>query len=65
MDETATGDWLEFLCAQGLAYLRAHVKYLGGADYPVVRIEEEVRNRARITLVRGRPGRSGTGRGQT
>jgi hypothetical protein len=59
MDETATGDWLEFLCAQGLAYLRAHVKYLGQADYPVVRIEEEVRNRARITLVRKRPGESG------
>jgi hypothetical protein len=38
MDETATGDWLEFLCAQGLAYLRAHVKYLGQAAAPVVRI---------------------------
>ena len=37
MDETATGDWLEFLCAQGLAYLRAHVKYLEGAAAPVVR----------------------------
>jgi len=56
MDETATGDWLEFLCAQGLAYLRAHVKYLGQTAYPVVRIEEEVRNRARLTLVRKRPG---------
>ncbi len=59
MDETATGDWLGFLCAQGLAYLRAHVKYLVQADYPVVRIEEEVRGRARLTLVRGRPGKSG------
>ena len=27
MDETATGAWLDFLCDQGLAYLRAHVKY--------------------------------------
>jgi hypothetical protein len=56
MDETATGDWLEFLCAQGLAYLRAHVGYLERTDYPVVRIEEEVRGRTRLTLVRGRPG---------
>jgi len=55
MDETATGDWLEFLCGQGLAYLRAHVKYLGQAGAPVVRIEEEVRNRTRLTLVRKRP----------
>jgi len=60
MDETATGDWLEFLCGQGLAYLRAHVKYLTQAAYPVVRIEEEVRNRTRLTLVRKRPGESGT-----
>ncbi|MBP1660315.1 MAG: hypothetical protein H6P95_1507, partial [Candidatus Aminicenantes bacterium] len=59
MDETATGGWLEFLCAQGLAYLRAHVKYLEGAEFTVVRIEEEVRQRVRLTLVRGRPGRSG------
>jgi hypothetical protein len=60
MDETATGDWLEFLCSQGLAYLRAHVKYLEGAEFPVVRVEEEVRQRVRLTFLRGRPGRSGT-----
>jgi hypothetical protein len=60
MDETATGGWLEALCAQGLAYLRAHTKYLSQAKFPVVRIEEEVRGRARITLVRGRPGKAGT-----
>jgi hypothetical protein len=59
MDETATGDWLDFLCAQGLAYLRAHVKYLAQAEYPVVRIEEEVRGRTRLTIVRGRPGKPG------
>ena len=57
MDETATGDWLEFLCGQGLAYLRAHVKYLAQTEYAVVRIEEEVRNRTRLTLVRKRPGK--------
>jgi hypothetical protein len=59
MDETATGDWLDFLCQQGLAYLRAHVKYLDRAGYEVVRIEEEGRNRTRLTFVRGRPGRTG------
>ncbi|OGD29515.1 MAG: hypothetical protein A2V57_05780 [Candidatus Aminicenantes bacterium RBG_19FT_COMBO_65_30] len=58
MDETATGDWLEFLCEQGLAYLRAHVKYFGRAGFQVVRIEEEGRERIRLTLVRGRPGRT-------
>jgi hypothetical protein len=56
MDETATGAWLEFLCEQGLAYLRAHVKYLGRTGYDVVRIEEEGRMRVRLTFVRGRPG---------
>jgi hypothetical protein len=58
MDETATGDWLDFLCEQGLAYLRAHVKYLDRAGYEVVRIEEEGRNRTRLTFVRGRPGQT-------
>ena len=59
MDETATGDWLDFLCEQGLAYLRAHVKYLDRAGFEVVRIEEEGRNRTRLTFIRGRPGRTG------
>ncbi len=58
MDETATGDWLEFLCEQGLAYLRAHVKYLGRVKFETVRIEEEVRGRVRLTFARGRPGDS-------
>jgi hypothetical protein len=56
MDETATGDWLDFLCDQGLAYLRAHVRYLLQAEFPLVRLEEESRNRVRISLLRGRPG---------
>ena len=59
MDETATGDWLDFLCEQGLAYIRAHVKYFDQAGYEVVRIEEEGRNRTRLTFVRGRPGQTG------
>ncbi len=61
MDETATGDWLEFLCGQGLAYLRAHVAYLSEAAFTVARVEEEVRGRPRLTLVRSRPGKSGGG----
>ena len=56
MDETATGAWLSFLCDQGLAYLRAHVKYLAQARYDVVRLEEESADRVRITYLRGRPG---------
>jgi hypothetical protein len=59
MDETATGDWLEFLCEQGLAYLRAHVKYLDRTGFEVARIEEEGRDRTRLTFVRGRPGQTG------
>jgi hypothetical protein len=58
MDETATGDWLDFLCEQGLAYIRAHVKYLDQAGYGIVRIEEEGRARIRLTFVRGRPGQA-------
>ncbi len=53
MDETATGDWLDFLCEQGLAYIRAHVKYLDRAGYEIVRIEEEGRNRIRLTSASG------------
>ncbi len=56
MDETATGPWLAFLCEQGLAYLRAHVKYLGQARFEVARIEEEIRDRIRISFHRTRPG---------
>ncbi len=57
MDETATGEWLDFLCDQGLAYLRAHVRYLTRAEFPVVRLEEEGRDRVRVTFLRGRPGK--------
>lgn len=56
MDETATGPWLSFLSEQGLAYLRAHVKYLAQAKFEVARIEEEVRDRVRISFHRARPG---------
>jgi hypothetical protein len=56
MDETATGSWLNFLCDQGLAYLRAHVKYLAQVRFDIVRLEEESQDRVRISFVRGRPG---------
>ena len=56
MDETAVGPWLETLVGEGLAYLRAHVKYLSQTKFEVVRVEEEVRDRVRISFVRGRPG---------
>jgi hypothetical protein len=56
MDETAHGEWLEFLCQQGLTYLRAHLKYLAQVSYEIARIEEEVNDRIRIQFSRSRPG---------
>jgi hypothetical protein len=62
MDETATGAWLDFLCDQGLAYLRAHMKYLAHASFELVRLEEESQDRVRITFLRGRPAGAGGGK---
>jgi hypothetical protein len=59
MDETATGPWLQFLCEQGLAYLRAHLKYLSQVRFEIDRIEEEIRDRIRIQFIRSRPGTIG------
>ena len=56
MDETAQGEWLDFLCRQGLAYLRAHTEYLAKASFINVRIEEESRDRIHISFARRRPG---------
>jgi hypothetical protein len=56
MDETATGSWLNFVCDQGLAYLRAHVNYLSQVRFDIVRLEEESQDRVRISFVRSRPG---------
>jgi hypothetical protein len=58
MDETAHGTWLEFLCEQGLSYLRAHIKYLAQVQYEIARFEEEIRDRIRIQFSRSRPGQS-------
>lgn len=58
MDETARGAWLEFLCQQGLSYLRAHIKYLTQVKYEIARFEEEIRDRIRIQFSRSRPGQS-------
>lgn len=56
MDETARGDWLRFLCEQGLTYLNAHVRYLSSVHYEISRIDEEIRDRIRIQFIRSRPG---------
>jgi hypothetical protein len=58
MDETAAGAWLDFLSGQGLAYIRAHLKYLSQARFEVERIEEEAGERVRFQILRGRPGRT-------
>lgn len=57
MDETARGAWLDFLCGQGLAFLRAHARYLSEARFEVGRIEEETQERIRIQFSRSRPGK--------
>ncbi len=58
MDETARGEWLGFLCEQGLAYLRAHAKYLKVVRHEVGRIEEEIQDRIRLQFSRARPGKA-------
>ncbi len=57
MDETARGEWLGFLCEQGLAYLRAHAKYLSTVRHELGRIDEEVQDRIRLQFIRTRPGK--------
>lgn len=56
MDETAQGTWLDFLCEQGLAYLRSHLQYLSQTQFETARVEEEIRDRIRIQFIRSRPG---------
>jgi hypothetical protein len=58
MDETARGDWLDFLVEQGLAYIKAHALYLSDSIYHVSRIEEEVRDHIHIQFIRSRPGKT-------
>ncbi|MCX7975375.1 MAG: M14 family zinc carboxypeptidase [Candidatus Aminicenantes bacterium] len=57
MDETAHGDWLKTLCDQGLAYLRAHLKYLKSIESDLSRLDEEVQERVRFQWLRRRPGK--------
>jgi hypothetical protein len=57
MDETAHGNWLDFLCEQGLTYLRAHSKYLSQVKFETARIEEESQDRIHIWFSRSRPGK--------
>ncbi|MFW6131093.1 MAG: M14 family metallopeptidase [Candidatus Aminicenantaceae bacterium] len=56
MDETAHGEWLNFLCQQGLSYIKAHAKYLSHTKFETARIEEELKNRIHIQFIRSRPG---------
>lgn len=56
MDETAQGEWLEFLVEQGLTYLKAHADYLMQTGFVRERIEEEDGERIHISFVRKRPG---------
>jgi len=57
MDETAHGNWLEFLCEQGLTYLRAHCRYLSQVKFETARLEEESQDRIHIWFTRSRPGK--------
>ena len=57
MDETAQGEWLDFLCEQGLTYLRAHTQYLAQVKFETVRLEEESQDRVHIRFIRSRPGK--------
>ena len=57
MDETARGDWLEFLSQEGLTYLKAQAKYLSQVLSEISRIEEEIQDRVRIQFSRSRPGK--------
>jgi hypothetical protein len=57
MDETAQGDWLNFLVIQGLTYLKAHAEYLSKTRFETARIEEEDQERIHIQLIRSRPGK--------
>ncbi len=57
MDETAHGNWLDFLTQQGLTYIRAHCDYLNQAVFVIERIEEESGERIQIQFVRKRPGK--------
>lgn len=53
MDETAHGPWLEFLCEQSPAYVRAHIKYLAQVRHQTARIEEESEERKCSRSLRG------------
>jgi len=55
MDETARDRWLGLLCEQGLAYLRAHLKFLSTKESDICRIEEEIQERIRLQWLRRRP----------
>lgn len=57
MDETAQGSWLKTICEQGLAYLRAHLRYLNSVQFDLARLDEENQERVRFQWLRRRPGK--------
>jgi len=55
MDETAQGEWLLKEINMGLAYLRAHIRFLYESEFSIHRWEEESGNRVVLTIFRPRP----------
>ena len=55
MDETAQGKWLLKEINMGLAYLRAHIRFLYESKHSIHRWEEESGDRVVLTIFRPRP----------
>ncbi len=56
MDETAQGHWLNFVCSQGLAFVKAHLDFFSDSETILHREEEEESiGKISITLTRVRP----------
>lgn len=56
MDETAQNGWLNFVCLQGLSFVKAHLDFLKDSEILFHREEEEERSgKISITITRIRP----------
>jgi hypothetical protein len=55
MDETAQGEWLDLVSRMGFGFLMASVRFLEEADTELYRLEEERRQKVRLSLTRPRP----------
>lgn len=59
MDETAQNGWLNFVCLEGLSFVKAHLDFLKDSEVPFHREEEEESlGKISITLTRIRPVRT-------